>query len=535
MREKILNSIGFALLGICFVVSLTRIMTTQRSTGEGEANQVVIRFAHWQLENGVRGTFDKIAAEYMKLHPKVKVEQLPIPESIYTNWLVTQLVGETAPDLIQIGIGTTDERTARFFLPLTDLATHPNPYNMGTDLEGVPLRNTLFDGMEAGYVASLLEYYGVPISGASVRMFYNLDLLKQISGSEELPKTYEELVHLADQAQAYAQKKGMPLVAIAGSKYNAPLIMQRLFSSQTQKLAERLNPPGAFNEDFTRRADDYLENRWSLDNEEVRSGFDLMHEVGKYMQPGFIQLQRDDATLSFVQSNALMISTGSWDATSIRQQITFRIGVSTVPFPSTENGVYGKYTLGNLSEAGANGGVIFGITRSSQHPEIAKDFLQFLASRQMNQLWTDESGWIPATLGTRVSPDVAPFLPVTTGYLSGFSPTLAEGGTFPDVNRLVGTNLHRLLGPTGDTTAFVDSIKPGYHDALINDLRRYLRTTSDISQRGDTQFGGLAWLAREQPKDSSEAARLDAFMQSASLNDRKFYRVKLSLQKAEVQ
>lgn len=530
MREKIFNTIGFLLLGLCFVVSLGRIMAARRSGPEGEGGVTTIRIAHWQLENGVRSTIDKLAAEYMKLHPGVKVEQLPIPESIFTNWLVTQLVGETAPDLIQIGIGKTDERTARFFLPLTDLAMQPNPYNKGTNLEGVPLRNTLFDGMEGGFMPTLLEYYSVPISGSSVRMFYNLDLLKTITGSETIPTTYEELTALCQQAEAYATAQNKPLVPIAGSKYNTPMIIRQLFLSQTQKLVEELNPPGIFGDDTIRRADDFLEGRWSLDSEQMRSGFDLLHDLGKYMQPGFIQLDRDDATLAFVQGRALIINTGSWDATSIREQTKFRIGVALIPFPSPENPVYGKYTLGKLSEAGVNGGVLFGITRGSKNAEVAKDFLRFLVSRKMNQLWTKESGWIPSVVGTDVSPEVAPFLPVSDGYMPGFQPTLTD--TFSNLGRLYTTNLYRLVGATGGTQAFLENVKPSYRAALIADLRTYLQTTVDISQRSDTQFGGLAWIAQTHPDDVQAGERLDAFMQSASMHDRKLYRTKLSLEKA---
>src|SRR5207253_9887425 len=124
--------------------------------------QITIRFAHWQLENGPRDAFEKIAAEYSKLHPGISVEQLPIPERIYPNWFITQLVGGMAPDLIQIGKGSNDERLTRFFTPLSDLASSPNPYNKGTDLEGVPMRETLFDGMEGGFVQNLIEFYAVP-------------------------------------------------------------------------------------------------------------------------------------------------------------------------------------------------------------------------------------------------------------------------------------------------------------------------------------------------------------------------------------
>src|SRR5439155_13312137 len=131
--------------------------------------------------------------------PEVTVEQLPIPERIYPNWFITQLVGKTAPDLIQLGKGSNDERLTRYFTPLSDLASSPNPYNKGTDLEGVPMRETLFDGMEGGFVQNLIEYYGVPISGASIRVFYNLDLLRAITGREVMPAAYEELVAVCRQ------------------------------------------------------------------------------------------------------------------------------------------------------------------------------------------------------------------------------------------------------------------------------------------------------------------------------------------------
>ena len=96
-----------------------------------------IRLAHRQLEGGVREALDALAREHEKGNPGVRIKQIPIPERIYSNWLLTQLVGGTAPNIIQIGMGSTDERLARYFLPLTDLAKAPNPHNAGADLDGV--------------------------------------------------------------------------------------------------------------------------------------------------------------------------------------------------------------------------------------------------------------------------------------------------------------------------------------------------------------------------------------------------------------
>lgn len=532
MREKILNSIGFGLLGLCFLASIGRIIVSRHfQGGAGEEAPVTIRVAHWQLENGVRDAIDAMAAEYTKLHPHVRVVQIPIPERIYTNWLITQLVGGTAPDIIQIGMGVTDERLARYFVPLSDLANASNPYNAGTPLEGVLLRNTFYDGMLGGFNQTLLEYYGVPLSGTSVRMFYNLDLLKEITGSEEVPQNYETLIALCQEAVRYAKEKNLPFVPIAGSRYNSPFLMNALFTSQTQRMVEDLNPPGRLGPEYPVRVAQFLNGEWDLRHPAVQSGLKLLHDVGQYMQPGFLQLLRDDATLLFVQGRSLMICTGSWDATSIRDQARFKIGVAKIPLPSPGHPTFGQFTFGRLSEAGSTAAVSLGLTRESAHPEVARDFLQFLGSQRMNQLWADTSGWIPSVVGVAASPDVRPFLPDVEGFLPGIFPTIEWGGGVPDLDRLVETNFHRLVGARGSPEAFLAAVEPGYADALVASMERRLRGQADNSMRADTQLAALAWLSQSENSQEDDARRLDMVRQSLPGNDRAFYHLKLVLEK----
>lgn len=518
MRERIMNGIGFTLLAACFVISVGRILiyrTQPESTADGRES-VTIRFAHWQLESGVRDALTALADEYMRLNPNVRVIQIPVPEKIYTNWLITQLVGGTPPDIIQIGIGATDERIARFFTPLSDLASSPNPYNDGTDLEGVELRNTLFDGMLGGYREALLEYYGVPISGYSIRMFYNLDLLEEITGSRNIPQTYREFIRLCEAVADHKLDSGENIVAIAGSKYNAPFLMARLFGSQTQKLNLELNQPGSFQDSVVRRGHDYLIGNWSLDSPEVRSGIHLMREVGKHMQPGFMQLLRDDATLLFVQGRALMICTGSWDATSIRQQASFPVGVGPVPLPSTEDPEFGEFTLGGITEAGSNAGVTFGLTKASEHPEVARDFLLFLASQPANQIWTNVSEWIPSVLGVEVNDEVEPFLPVVEGFSGGLA---IAHESLADTARVVTTQMHVLVAPFGSEEEFVESIRPDYGPSILASLERLARTNRDAVRRSDTQLGATAWRAVNDSDNPKRRNRFDIVRHAMLMND----------------
>lgn len=522
MRERILNTIGFSLLGLCFALSLGRILTNslRQPTPTTGGPTATIRIAHWQLESGVREAFDAIAAEYSRLHPGVRIVQIPIPERIYTNWLITQLVGGTAPDLIQVGFGITDERLARYFVPLGDLANSPNPYNAGTDLEHLPMRDTFFDGMLGGFNANLLEYYAVPLSAHSIRMYYNLDLLREITDSENLPATFDELMELCARARAYARARQIPFVPIAGSKYNSPQIMNTLFSSQTQRMVEDLNPPGYFGGEHPLRARQFLSGKWDLNHPSYRSGLALLREVGQEMQPGFMQLLRDDAMLLFVQGRSLMISSGSWDATSIRAQARFRIGVAPIPLPSTQHPRYGAHTLGSLTEAGDNASVGFGLTRLSNHPEIARDFLRFLASRRINQLWADTSGWIPSVLGVQPNESVTPFLPKTEGALGGIFPGIEAGHGLPEVGMLIENHFHLLIHPSGGPEAFLRAIAPGFRPALLQSLERRARGGAQASQRSDSQWAALAWLAVSGEGSDEDRRRWDLARQSLSGHDR---------------
>jgi len=517
-RERLMNIVGLVLLLGCFVASLGRILMTRFSSGEDGKQIVTIRIAHWQLEGGIRAAFDAIAAEYMKIHPNVRVVQIPIPERIYGNWAVTQLVGGTAPDIVAIGKGTNDERLSRFFEPLTYMMEKPNPYNVGTPLEGVPLRSTFFDGGEGGYNPALFEYFGIPISAFTIRVYYNADLLRKVTGSGQIPQTFEEFIGVFDKVREYNKKTGDNLLPVAGSKYNGPMLMDRLFASQTQKRMAEIFPPFYPNPTSVTMLRAIANEDFSMDSPEVRSGVELMLEIAKNMQPGFFQLLRDDAMFYFVQGRALAIASGSWDSTSIRQQAPFPLAIGPIPLPTQATPRFGANVLGQISEAGTNAGVQLGLTRSSKHPEIAKDFLFFIASEPMQKLWTEVSGWLPAVT-VPPSGDAAAFTPIEDGYLAGVS--LRHFGD-ADMNRVLDSNFYILTSPDGGVDAFIDVLRKDVPDAMRADLVRANRNHLVNTRRTDTLLGAAAWLSLTNTGDQDLATKFDLIIQSSSANDRSY-------------
>src|SRR5690606_848062 len=211
------------------------------------------------------------------------------------------------------------------------------------------------------------------------------------------------------------------VIPVAGSKDNAPLLLERLFSSQVQRLHQELDPQKNMRPVVTEIALSLLQGRWSVDDPSYASGLEIMREAAAYFQPGYSTLARDDATFHFLQSRALMIATGSWDSPSFREQADFEIGVFTLPVPAPEHPRYGPYTLGRGSEAETGTGLSFGIPKQTKNFARALDFLHFLSSKKGNTTFSRVSGWLPAVVGVEPPDHVKPFLPVTDGYVQGFS------------------------------------------------------------------------------------------------------------------
>jgi len=524
-REKFLNSIGFLLLAACFAYSLVKI--AQRRSAEQDKSVTTIRFAHWQLEAGTKAALDAVAAEYIKKHPKVKIDQILIPERVFATWLTTRLVGGNPPDLVALGFGITDDRMARYFTPLSEEVVKPNPHNAGTALEDVPWRDTFIDGLaSAPGLFNLFEYYGIPCSMVTTRLYYNAPLFEKVTGSKVPPATYEELTEVFEAVRVYNEKGGN-LVAIAGSKYNSPVLMNALFAAQTQKLNLELDrrrvmrfagaPYPAF-----------FDGSFDLFSPAIRSALELSREIGKNMPQGFLSLAREDATFSFVQQRSLMIATGSWDVQSLRQESSFEVAAIRFPLPSRQNPQYGAYTLGPGSEAETGGAVNFGLTRDAPNPEAALDFLKYLTSIEGNRIFSEKSNWLPSIVSVPVPEAIAPFAPVSEGYPSGF---ILEWTGGPEVKRIYENAFHRLVRPDGGVDQFLEYFEPRYAQAMVLDMELTIKNGLRTLSMQDTTW--IALRALEQGGDPRSGAKAASLQEVQAIGENSYYSRRYDLDEFE--
>lgn len=473
-RENLGNIIGLILLLGCFAFALFKVFGRTRAEAQGNE---IIRFAHWQLEGGLRKAFDALARDYEKLHPGVKIEQLAIPERTYAQWIQTQLIGGTAADILQLGRlqAGEDEMLARFFYPLSDLVEQPNPYNKGSDLENTAWRNTFIDGLVGGfnYRPNLLEYYGVGMSMFTVRVYYNASLWKLILGDTPIPEDFDQFITICNRINEYAEKSGAKIIPVAGSKANGPQLIDKLSASQTQRMAREVLRNYAMKQDGPEVGVCFLRGDWTLESPGIQGAFSITRDVGRLLQPGYMSITREDSAFYFVQGRALMIAAGSWDAPSFRQQAPFEIKVFNIPIPARSHPTYGANVYGPASEAATTVGLSFGISRDSRFRERAIDFLQFLTSKAANTKFTHLSDWLPGIVDVEAPPFVQPFLPNTDGYVDGFNISSIGGNT----KRILENANNKLVQEFGSVDDFVKTIGPQLPNAIRQDIARNVHVT----------------------------------------------------------
>jgi len=411
------------LLILVYGASCLIVLGTHLRAGGNAANaedKIVLRMAHWQLETGTREAVDRMIRGYQELHPNVEVRQILIPEEGYFRWVNTQLIGRTAPDMIEIGSGPAAlwlKFFARYFIPLDQYVDEPNPYNEGTQFEDTPWRLTYFDEMEGGYSEELQSYYRVPLSAFTVRLYYNRDLIEKVWGPD-FPTTYAGLIELCKKLAQYGREEREGFVPVSGSRYNFLQFFRTYQAALTAPYQDVVDTDYNGASTKLESAAALYSGDVSMFSGGVRANFEVIEELSQYFPPGYWSLDRDEAVFLFLQGHTAMITTGSWDYSSIAAQADFRLGVAPIPVPSKSDPRYGPHVAGPRTEAGIVGGFPFGITKVSKHPDVALDFLRYASSLKANEQVNREMYWLPAIRDAEPREELKAFTPMVEGYLA---------------------------------------------------------------------------------------------------------------------
>ena len=492
------NYVAVMFLVVSFSVSLWRVYEVQQV--EQATDGATIRVVHWQLEAGFREAFDVIAHRFEKAYfaetgERVRIVQNAISERVYKQYVQTQGIGKTLPDLVQLG---RDElgSVPRFFISNTEDVQKPNPYNKGTDLEDVPWMDTYLDGMLGSVDQTDLEYYGASSSTYSIRMFYNADLMREAFDIDEPPGGYRDFLALcAGFAEWAASENRDDLTPVAASKYQADVFRSMRAATLFELMLENDRD---FDGDFG--ANDevllaYAGGDFDYHDPRIRADEMTVANLTQYFAPGFMAMDRMEAQFRFTQGKALFCASGSWDAMSFDSQVDFPMGICDFPFPDRQDPEFGQYVRGRISEADSPAVFRLAVSKFSDHPDVALRFLQFLTSRENNQRFNQLSRWPPVIKGAKPHPLMEPFMRKPEGFWTA------------DVNRIIGAGpctavytqaRWELVEHKVDFDGFADMLERDMPRAMAQEFERLLnneweeRLAQEMSlshQLGSYSFG----------------------------------------------
>jgi len=437
--------------------------------------QIDLYIGHWLLHTGMREAFDATIEAYQRLHPEVRIHQLPVPIRFYPAWARTQLIGGTAADITGM-LALNEELISRYYLPLTPWLHKPNPYNAGTSLEGVAWRDTFFDGLSGmrALTATSGEISGIILQINSLRLYYNRDMLIEITGSDTPPRDFEDLKRLATQINAYNQRSGKSIIPIAGCGPYAGFAFDRVVPSQTQRLTLERSPSRNLRVSPLELATLLLDGTFSYTKTpELRSSLELMREISLMLTPGFTQFQRDEAIAAYVQQRSLMLIAGSWDYAALIDGVPFETRALPVLGPSANDPQFGQFTLGQVAEPmGIEGSM--GIIRSSPHPEAALDFLHYLTSQRASEKFSQISQRLSAILDTPVPPNLEQIKPQLNGEIPGFAVDFRSFSTGHSDHHFQ-RYIHKIVGAQADVAGVTEHLDRELPRHLRDDIAAHLR------------------------------------------------------------
>ncbi len=509
--------LGLLLFVTGYLVAVYWVFTRSQPVVEGDVT--TIRIAHWQIELGPPDGIEAAIKRYEELNPKVRVKQVMVPGPVYRQWMRANFAGDNAPDIVEYGawLDGLADLPVRYFEPLTEELLEPNAYNDGTALAGMPWQETFADELQEQRINSPEpgQYYAVTMTRGSLRLFCNLDLLEEITGSRVPPADWAEMRILFQQTAEYAAKEGRIVTPFAGSKDNAMWMMGFYMGGVMNTVGQQLDTDAMLGLYPRQSQWMYLKGAWHYQDPAVKAALALLKEINDQMRPGYMSLLRDEATRQFLRSESLFIFTGTWDATSLRRLAEFDVGVLRCPQPTQDDPVVGKYMLGHFSDGNNMTGFGFYLNKRSPHRKIAVDFLRFLTSYEGNKLFTDHSGWLPSIKTVPVAPEIASYISPDDGYAYG-GPNISLGG---GSRAIFESNLHHMVGPQGS----VDKLAEALDEAMPAVTREALQVEQRAARWAmlpqDTRIVALANLTVQLAEPDAQALRRERLESAQNLSE----------------
>jgi ABC-type glycerol-3-phosphate transport system substrate-binding protein len=365
----------------------------------------------WQTYNDEEyPVFKKIVADFEEAHPGVTINVVRLPFAGAEPKIQTALTTRTEPDIARVDVSFL----AR--LAYKNALLDIDPYvsqDFRDQLLPVALASCYFDG----------KLWGIPDQTNGLCLFYNKELFRKAGLDPETPPaTWDELVVMGKKLTNKSESIygiglsnslwwSLPFFYTYGAKF--------LNADNTKCL---LNSPEGIAA-FQFKVDLY--SKYGIEGGAWRAG-GIVPDVG------------------FQNGRYAMILNGPWAVESLKRTgIDF--GVGLIP----------AGPAGTATNVGGNDLVVF---RSTDQPELAAEFLQFVANPDNQRLWMSSLGQIPVNMYAldAMDPVVHPYLPV---FVEQMQTAIArpQVPNYPEIENLMNPEMQAALDGTKTVKAALDA------------------------------------------------------------------------------
>ena len=308
---------------------------------------------------------EKLNAEFEKAHPGVKIQrEVKVLDDLKMT-VKLALAEADGPDVAQVNQGRSDMGAlieADLLLPLNDYLAK---YGWGNVFStSVASRNSFTpDGKSFGHG----NLYGVSPTAEVVGVFYNKGIFRKNRWS--VPTTFEEFQELL----AKIKKTGITPISFGSlDGWNA--------IHEFSAIQHLLVTPAYINS-LT-----YGVNNVSFDTPENQEAAQILLDWAQagYFTEGYPGIGYDDSNNNFKAGEGAMTITGSWFAPELMTGTDQEFGFFLLP------GLSGKQTM-----AIGGVGVPYAIRKTTQHPDLAAEYLNWMISPRAAELWA-KAGMLPA-------------------------------------------------------------------------------------------------------------------------------------------
>lgn len=366
-RSRIAGVAAALLLSACAPSTGGNAGSAPGDAGQAGDDREETTLSVWSWRPEDKAAYRKIFDVYEAEHPGVTVEFKPYVNTEYNTILTTGLTEDGGPDVAQL----------RAYGQLQPLVEAGNLVPLDDEVSA--LDGFSEDALAGARGAKDGKVYGVPFAVQTLQVFYNKTLFDERGLSE--PKTWDEFTSLLDRFEADGvtplAATGMdtwmlPILhdTVAATRYGGPRFQQALQQGES---------------DFT--DPDYV------------ASIDVVDSLERYLPEDVAGVAYTDAQTLFTTGRAAMFPGGSFELGFFRSQAPdLELGVFSVPPPPgspVETPLVPGWTDGS-----------WGVNAASPDRDAALELVNWMATEEFGQMFTDELGQISAVPGTTPSDEL---------------------------------------------------------------------------------------------------------------------------------